>query len=147
MNEEREIVDVKQVIVMRKDLHMRKGKIVAQACHASMKVLLDLMIVEDVTSDDLPDGMSITVRTLPAPSNSPVNQWLEGAFRKICVYVNSEEELEEIYTKACAAGIPCAMIEDRGLTEFNGVPTKTCCAVGPWDDSLVDAITGDLKLL
>ena len=31
----------KQVIVMRKDLNMRKGKMIAQGAHASMKVLLD----------------------------------------------------------------------------------------------------------
>lgn len=33
----------KQVIVMRKDLNMRKGKMIAQGAHASMKVLLDNM--------------------------------------------------------------------------------------------------------
>jgi PTH2 family peptidyl-tRNA hydrolase len=31
----------KQVIVMRKDLGMRKGKMIAQGAHASLKVLLD----------------------------------------------------------------------------------------------------------
>ena len=31
----------KQVIVMRKDLNMRKSKMIAQGAHGSMKVLLD----------------------------------------------------------------------------------------------------------
>ena len=35
--------DIKQVIVVRKDLNMRKGKIATQVAHASMKVLLDVM--------------------------------------------------------------------------------------------------------
>jgi PTH2 family peptidyl-tRNA hydrolase len=33
----------KQVIVMRKALNMRKGKMIAQGAHASMKVILNLM--------------------------------------------------------------------------------------------------------
>jgi PTH2 family peptidyl-tRNA hydrolase len=46
-----------------------------------------------------------------------------------------------------AAGVPCAVVVDAGQTEFHGVPTKTCCAVGPaWTDE-VDAITGKLPLL
>ena len=31
----------KQVIVMRKDLGMRKGKMIAQGAHASLRVLLE----------------------------------------------------------------------------------------------------------
>ena len=34
-------MNVKQVIVLRKDLNMRKGKMVAQGAHASMKVFFD----------------------------------------------------------------------------------------------------------
>lgn len=147
MENKRELVDYKQVIVVRKDLNMRKGKIASQAAHASMKVLLDLMIIEEVTSPDLPDDVTIFARTLITPSESPIHMWLEGAFKKICVYVNSEEELEEVYQQALSADMPCALIEDQGLTEFKGVTTKTCCAIGPWDDDEIDKITGDLKLL
>lgn len=39
------------------------------------------------------------------------------------------------------------MIIDAGLTEFHGVPTKTCCAVGrAWIED-VNAVTGKLALL
>jgi peptidyl-tRNA hydrolase, PTH2 family len=63
------------------------------------------------------------------------------------VSVNSEAELDAIVEKARAANIPCALIVDSGATEFHGVPTKTCCAVGPaWPDE-IDAITGQLPLL
>jgi PTH2 family peptidyl-tRNA hydrolase len=61
--------------------------------------------------------------------------------------VDSEPELDAIVEHARAAGVRCALIVDAGLTEFRGVPTKTCCAIGPaWSDA-VDAITGDLPLL
>jgi PTH2 family peptidyl-tRNA hydrolase len=38
------------------------------------------------------------------------------------------------------------LITDRGLTEFGGVPTRTCLAVGPDYDDLIDPVTGGLEL-
>jgi peptidyl-tRNA hydrolase, PTH2 family len=125
----------KQVIVMRKDLGMRKGKMIAQGAHASLKVLLD-------AGGPDPRGAAFTISLDPAMAT-----WLTGRFTKVCVSVNSEAELDAIVAKARAAGVPCALIVDSGATEFHGVPTKTCCAVGPaWTDA-VDAITGGLPLL
>ena len=34
-------MSIKQVIVVRKDLNMRKGKMCAQVAHASLKIFLD----------------------------------------------------------------------------------------------------------
>jgi PTH2 family peptidyl-tRNA hydrolase len=125
----------KQVIVMRKDLGMRKGKMIAQGAHASLKVLLDAGGMD-------PDGAGFTIRLDPAFA-----AWLGGRFTKVCVSVDSEAALDAIVARAREAGVPCALIVDAGLTEFRGVPTKTCCAVGPaWADT-VDAITGALPLL
>jgi peptidyl-tRNA hydrolase, PTH2 family len=125
----------KQVIVMRKDLGMRKGKMIAQGAHASIKVLLDGGGMDA-------ERAQFTLRTWPA-----LAAWLGGRFTKVCVSVDSEAALDEIVAKAQAAGVPVALIVDAGQTEFHGVPTKTCCAVGPaWTDE-VDAITGGLSLL
>jgi PTH2 family peptidyl-tRNA hydrolase len=125
----------KQVIVMRKDLGMRKGKMIAQGAHASLKVLLD-------AGKRDPGGLEFTITLDPALAT-----WLGGRFTKVCVSVSSEAELDAIVANARAAGVPCALIVDAGHTEFHGVPTKTCCAVGPaWADA-VDAITGALPLL
>jgi peptidyl-tRNA hydrolase, PTH2 family len=125
----------KQVIVMRKDLGMRKGKMIAQGAHASMKVLLDGGGLDA-------ERTQFTLRTWPA-----LAAWLGGRFTKVCVSVDSEAALDEVVAKAQAAGVPVALIVDAGQTEFRGVPTKTCCAVGPaWSDE-VDAITGGLSLL
>ena len=124
----------KQVIVMRKDLNMRKGKMIAQGAHASLRVILDAGAAASATS------YQITM-------TEPMAQWMTGRFAKVCVGVTSEAELDDIVAKARAAGLPCALIVDAGKTEFHGVPTKTCCAVGPaWSDE-IDAITGALGLL
>jgi len=109
---------------------MRKGKMIAQGAHASLKVLLD--------AGELA-GARFALAASPATA-----AWLGGRFTKVCVSVDSEAALDAIVERARAAGVPCALIVDAGRTEFHGVPTKTCCAVGPaWSDE-VDAITGAL---
>jgi PTH2 family peptidyl-tRNA hydrolase len=125
----------KQVIVMRKDLGMRKGKMIAQGAHASLKVVLDAGQLD-------PGGAAFSIRLDPA-----MTAWLGGRFTKVCVSVDSEAALDAIVAQAREAGVPCALIVDAGVTEFHGVPTRTCCAIGPaWADA-VDAITGGLPLL
>lgn len=126
----------KQVIVMRKDLGMRKGKMIAQGAHASLKVVLDAGgLVEDGA-----DARFVIDLT------EPMRAWLSGRFTKVCVSVDSEAALDTVVERARAANVPVALIVDAGQTEFHGVPTKTCCAVGPaWIED-VDAITGELTL-
>ncbi len=114
---------MKQVLVLRNDLNMRKGKMVSQGAHASVAAVLDFI-------DD-----------------PRVVEWLANSFKKICVRADSEEELINVYAAAVAAGLPCSFITDSGHTEFHGVPTATSCAVGPASDEECDLITGALKLL
>lgn len=136
-------MDPKQVIVVRKDLNMRKGKLAAQVAHSSMKVFLDLC-----EKDAIPDEIFELKRyTFRYPSNSQWDKWLNGLFTKIVVGCDSEEELDDLYQKAKNANLPCSMIIDAGLTEFNGVPTKTCIAIGPDKPEKINELTGHLKLL
>ena len=125
---------IKQVIVVRKDLKMRKGKIASQAAHASMKVFFDRM-------------KQSFFRFFFIRMTKEMIVWKKGLFTKICVSVDSEEELYDIKAKAIQAKIPCALIVDSGKTEFNGVPTPTCIALGPDESEKIDQITGNLKLL
>ncbi len=129
----------KQVLVVRKDLKMRKGKIAAQCAHASMRVLLQAMRGKGIRGG--------TRWSLDVPGGSALETWLEGAFTKVCVYVESEEALVAVAADAEARGVPFAMITDSGRTEFGGVPTRTVVAVGPDWRARVDEVTGDLPLL
>jgi PTH2 family peptidyl-tRNA hydrolase len=115
---------VKQVLVLRKDLGMRTGKMVVQASHASRRVVV------------------------PNQDHPLVIEWQKNnATRSICLRVESEAELVAIYEKAQAAGLLCSLVEDLGLTEFHGVKTKTCVAIGPGLADQIDLITGHLKTL
>ncbi len=81
-------------------------------------------------------------------SNDPrMIEWLKGPFTKICVYVESEEELLGIERAAVEAGVIYRLITDAGRTEFKGVPTHTVLAVGPDTKDVLEPITGHLKLL
>ena len=84
---------------------------------------------------------------LCVPCPSPLDEWLRGSFTKICLYVESEEELDKLYCEAKAQALPVVMIEDNGWTEFGGKKTKTCIAIGPAEAEEIDKVTGKLKLL
>lgn len=136
---------VKQVLVWRHDLKVRKGKIAAQCAHASLACILDMMS-ESRWSDDDNNPMPVT-RQLRYEQNSALDQWFTKKFAKIVVYVNNEQELLDIYNKAKTAGLPASLIQDVGDTEFHGVPTYTTVGIGPAESEKIDAITGHLKLL
>jgi peptidyl-tRNA hydrolase, PTH2 family len=131
---------MKQVIIIRKDLKMRKGKIAAQAAHASMKVFFDRIwhVGPSESSSPYEAKMLLT---------EEMKSWVEGSFTKICVSVDSEEELLSVYKAAQDAQIPCSLIEDEGRTEFNGIKTKTAVAIGPGTYEDLNRITGGLPLL
>lgn len=133
--------NVKQVIVLRKDLHMRKGKMVAQGAHASVDAFLSLFTETEKEEE--------TTYTLHVKDKSMLSHWLDGSFTKICLYVESEQELVELYERIRreASAIPVALIEDMGLTEFHGQITKTAVGIGPYWSEEIDRFTKDLKLL
>jgi PTH2 family peptidyl-tRNA hydrolase len=128
---------IKQVIIMRKDLKMNKGKCIAQGCHASLGGLL-----ANTTSTyiDIAKQLSIIV------SDRDSIEWLQTEFTKVTLAVKSEEELLEIRDKLTEAGIVHTLITDAGHTVFNGVPTNTCIGTAPVSEYKIDKITGHLKL-
>ena len=128
-----ELRKVKQVIVVRHDLKMRRGKQIAQGAHASMSFICRrLQDKGSVAFDDFTEVQ---------------RAWLTGAFAKVCCRVDSEEELMEIHDKALEAGLEVHLITDSGKTEFHGEPTNTCLAIGPDEADKIDEITGHLQLL
>lgn len=130
------MINAKQVIVMRKmSSGCRHGKYIAQGSHASIGALLSIGKL-----DAYDDNLIIPLY------NPFVKAWITGNFKKVTLYVESDEELIALHTTAKALGLPSALITDSGLTEFNGVPTITALGIGPGDATIIDTITGNLKL-
>ena len=112
---------MKQAIIIRTDLKMGKGKIAAQASHASLSAYLK--------------------------SNSYSRKaWVLHGMKKVVVKVPGERDLIRLYSKARAEKLPCAIISDAGLTQIKS-GAKTAVGIGPASDEAIDKITGKLKLL
>lgn len=129
---------MKMVLVIRKDLRMRRGKEIAQGSHAALKVFFDRITNRDTIEQDGYIKISVTPEMIP---------WINGAFTKITVSVDSEDAIYELAEKAKAEGIPCAVIVDNGFTEFHGHQTTTALAIGPAPSEKLDPLTGELPLL
>lgn len=133
---------IKQVIVIRKDLNMRKGKIAAQAAHASFSAIMKTKLTDkDCFPFEIDDKGFISME-----GYSLLAQWLRNNYVKICVYVNSEQELFNIFQQGIDRGYIVSIIQDNGLTEFKGIPTYTCLAFEPLESKDIDKITGNLPL-
>lgn len=120
-------MSVKQVLVVRRDLKMRRGKEISQCAHASNWILAQIAFRGKSPSDEL-------------------IEWLNTGTTKVVVQVESEEELMQIYHAALDRGLEVNLVTDHGKTEFKGLPTKTCIAIGPHENDKIDPITQYLEL-
>jgi PTH2 family peptidyl-tRNA hydrolase len=116
--------EVKQVIIVRKDLDMGTGKISAQCAHAS---ILSFLEVQKVDKD-------------------MANAWLESGQKKIVLKVDDEDSLRKLFAAFKFKKVPCALVEDAGLTQLPP-GTTTTLGVGPWKNTEIDQFTSKLKLL
>lgn len=125
----------KQVILVRKDLNMSKGKIAAQVAHASLFAFLN-------REQNKEKEVSIKIDL-----ENPVNaEWLFHRSTKVCLSVNSEKELLAYFKEAKEKGLKCSLIKDAGFTELDG-SNYTAVGIGPDYIEKIDEITKDLKLL
>lgn len=119
-----EVFEFKQVIAVRRDLDMGKGKIAVQVAHAAVSAAEE--------------------------ARKKFTEWWEMWLRegqcKVAVRVDSEEEILQLERKSKELGLPSALISDRGLTQVEP-GTVTCLGIGPAPSSLIDTLTGNLNLL
>ena len=111
----------KQVVVIRTDLKMGKGKIAAQVAHASLAAYKKAGLIAK-------------------------RRWDAAGSKKIVVKVGSLKELIDVYNKAKDHDLKPVMISDAGKTQISS-GTKTCVGIGPDKDEKIDKITKNLKLL
>ncbi len=122
---------IKQLIIIRRDLGMRRGKEIAQGAHASMMFLIKNIdrngsLTREVSKKEL--------------------EWIFNSFTKIVLQVPDWKSLIDVYDKARNAGITAHLIIDNGVTEFNGNLTATAVAIGPEDSTILDPLFGNLNL-
>lgn len=114
-------MDYKQVIIVRADLKMSRGKTCVQAAHAALGA------AEKASKDWY-------------------EVWKREGQKKVVVKAANEKEMYELYETAKKAKLPCYLVQDAGLTELEP-GTTTALAMGPAPNESIDKITGKLKLL
>ncbi len=75
-----------------------------------------------------------------------LSRWEKYGQAKIAVQTKSQEEMLELCRKARAMGVTAEVIQDAGRTQIEA-GSMTVLGVGPAPKSVVDQITGHLKLL
>lgn len=116
--------EIKQVILVRNDLDMGKGKLAAQVAHASVISYLETVKV----------------------NKEIVGEWLEHGQKKIVLKVDDDKAIKKLYEAFKFKKIPCGLVNDAGLTQLPS-GTITTLGVGPWKSSEIDFFTRALKLL
>ncbi len=115
---------LKQMLVVRSDLDMGKGKIVVQCSHAAVSAA-------ERARKMFPDWWK---------------SWMAEGQSKVAVKVKGEQPILELQRQSKKAGIPCFVVRDRGLTQVEP-GTVTCIGIGPAPHGKVDLLTGTLPLL
>jgi PTH2 family peptidyl-tRNA hydrolase len=114
----------KQVIAVRRDLDMGRGKVAVQVAHAAVSAAEE--------------------------ARKRFTEWWEAWLRegqcKVAVRVDSLEEILQLERRSRELRLPFALVTDRGLTQIDP-GTTTCLGIGPAPSSLVDTLTGNLSLL
>ncbi|MBS1266362.1 MAG: Peptidyl-tRNA hydrolase [Candidatus Woesearchaeota archaeon] len=112
---------MKQVIVVRSDLKLPKGKLAAQVAHASVDAALNANMLK-------------------------VHEWRRKGAKKIVLKIKGKDELLELAEDAAKEKLNTAIIRDAGKTVVKP-GTITCIAIGPDKEEKIDKITEKLKPL
>jgi PTH2 family peptidyl-tRNA hydrolase len=116
--------EYKMCIVLRMDLGMSTGKLIAQAAHAAV-------------------GASELGKK---ENHKAWRRWRDEGAKKVALEAESLEEIEELAGKANKLDIVNSLTQDAGHTE---VPpgTVTALGLGPDRTDLLDKVTGSLPLI
>ena len=111
---------MKQAIIIRKDIKLGKGKMAAQASHASLDAYKKASYLNK-------------------------KMWELKGQKKVVLKAESEKEILALFNRAREEKTRPTLIRDAGHTQIPA-GTITAVAIGPDKDNIIDKITGHLKL-
>lgn len=123
--------NIKQVIVVRKDLRLRKGKIASLAAHAAMQFILDN------NESERPDELQVKLSQQEA-------HWIKGSFDKDVLGIDSQDALSDLILRAELNGVNVYSIFDKSKKRDEG-PQLICAAFGPDEEDQMIHLLGNLK--
>jgi len=127
---------MKQVILVRKDLKMKKSQVASLVAKASTEFFL--------ANDESARGDELTVKLTPEETD-----WINSGSIRVVLGVNSEDSLRTLALRAEMAGLQCYSVHGKIFedTTDDGMSETLCIAIGPDFSSKIDQITGNLKTL
>ena len=111
----------KQIIVIRSDLKMSRGKLASQVGHAAV------------------DAAHNSERKI-------ISAWRETGQKKVVLKAKNEQELLALKEKCEKLKLQCSLIKDAGRTELHP-GTITALGIGPDEEDKINKVTGSLPLL
>jgi PTH2 family peptidyl-tRNA hydrolase len=114
------LMEYKQAILVRQDLKLPKGKLAAQAAHASVDAVFKA-------------------------GRETVKHWRGQGAKKVVLKVRDEKELYTYAQLSKDQGLPTSVITDAGRTVI-APGTVTCCGIGPDTEERVDSIVRHLPM-
>ena len=115
------VMELKQVILIRSDLKLPKGKMSAQAAHAAVEAAF-------------------------RAEKAAVLAWRKAGMKKVVLKVKDEKELLAYFQRAKDLGLAVSLITDAGKTVV-APGTMTCCGIGPNPEDEIDKVTGSLPMM
>jgi len=124
------VPEIKQVILVRKDLKLRRAAFAAMVAKASFGFLLEN---NDADRDD----------ELKVSLTGSESQWLFGNSKRIVLNVDSEDALRRIANRAELEGISTYSLTKQSSEMSDEL---MCLTLGPDEESIIDQLTSNLKL-
>jgi peptidyl-tRNA hydrolase len=121
----------KQVILVRRDLRLKRAAVAALVAKASSS----LFVENDESDDDDKLVINLTSQEL---------DWIRNGTTRIVLGVSSENTLRSLIFKSEMSGLSCYPVTSQS---DDGMQEMLCAAVGPDDPDKIDEITRNLKLL
>ena len=124
--------NVKQAIIVRKDLKMPKGRMASVVSQASMKFLIE--------NNEAERGDEIRVKLSQQEA-----EWINSSFSRSVLSVGSQEALKDIAFKCEMSGIDVYYVfDDKELNEGE-IRELLSISLGPDEEDLIEQVVGSLK--
>ena len=124
---------LKQVILLRRDMKLRRAEAAALASKASMTFIIE--------GDESDRGGSVKVDLSGIEA-----EWMLGSATRIVLGVASEESMRKLLLKAEIQGVSTYEITGVSDDKVDDGIQLIAAALGPDDGDKLDLITGNLKL-
>jgi len=123
--------ELKQAIIIRKDLNLNKRDLASTVARASLKFIIE--------NNEAERGNQLLVSL-----SSEEQAWLTGSFSQDILGVNNRDQLDEILFRAEIMGIEAYPVFVPNGSEN---PDVTCIALGPDEPDVINRLIHSLKPL